>query len=267
MSSQLDQILAHTLLEVTQRKATADLAELERRAAGYRPRSFGNCLLAASEQGPAIIAEIKKASPSRGLIRADFRPVDLAVALESAGAAALSVLTDTEFFGGSLADLEDVSGSVSIPCLRKDFILDPFQILEARAAGADAILLIVAALTDDKLDLLHAFATDLGLDVLVEAHDHTEIDRAVQLGASIIGVNSRDLRNFTVKTESLLFMAEALPSDVLRVAESGIRTSEDIAALRNGGYQAFLVGEALMRQPEPAATLALLLDRQYSQDI
>lgn len=267
MSTQLDQILAHTLLEVTQRKATADLAELERRAAEYRPRSFAHCLLAASEQGPAIIAEIKKASPSRGLIRADFRPTDLAVALESAGAAALSVLTDTEFFGGSLADLEDVSASVSIPCLRKDFIIDPFQILEARAAGADAILLIVAALNDDKLDLLHAFATDLGLDVLVEAHDHTEIDRAVQLGASIIGVNSRDLRNFTVKTESLLFMAEALPADVLRVAESGIRTPEDIAALRHGGYQAFLVGEALMRQPEPAATLALLLDRQYSQDI
>jgi indole-3-glycerol phosphate synthase len=267
MPTQLDQILAHTLLDVTERKSTADLADLERRAIAHQPRGFADALRSASLNGPAIIAEIKKASPSRGLIRPDFRPADLAPALESAGAAALSVLTDTEFFGGSLADLEIASAAVSIPCLRKDFILDPFQILEARAAGADAILLIVAALDDSKLDLLHAFATDLGLDVLVEAHVHTEIDRAVDLGARIIGVNSRDLRNFTVKTESLLFLAEALPPDVLRVAESGIRTAEDIATLRSGGYQAFLVGEALMRQPDPAAALSLLLDRQYSQNI
>lgn len=267
MPTQLDQILAHTLLEMTSRKADADIPALERQAADHRPRGFEDALRITAATGPAVIAEIKKASPSRGLIRADFRPADLAPTLQAAGAAALSILTDEEFFQGSLADLEAASAAVTIPCLRKDFILDPFQILEARAAGADAILLIVAALADDRLELLHDFATDLGLDVLVEAHDHTEIDRAIDLGARIIGVNSRNLHNFTVKTESLLFMAEALPPDVLRVAESGIRTAEDIASLRAGGYQAFLVGEALMRQPEPAAALALLLDRQYSQII
>ena len=267
MPTQLDQILAHTLLEVTHRKAAADIPALERQAIAHTPRGFASALRSVAATGPAVIAEIKKASPSRGLIRADFRPALLAPTLEAAGAAALSILTDSEFFQGSLADLEVASAAVRIPCLRKDFILDPFQILEARAAGADAILLIVAALTDDRLQLLHDFATDLGLDVLVEAHDHTEIDRAIQLDARIIGVNSRDLRSFTVKTESLLFMAEALPAHVLRVAESGIRTAEDIASLRAGGYQAFLIGEALMRQPEPAAALALLLDRQYSQNI
>ena len=267
MPTQLDQILAHTLLEVTRRKAAADIPALERRAVAHQPRGFADTLHADAVLGPAVIAEIKKASPSRGLIRPDFRPADLAPQLQAAGASALSVLTDTEFFQGSLADLETVSAIVSIPCLRKDFILDPFQILEARAAGADAVLLIVAALPDDRLQLLHDFATDLGLDVLVEAHDHTEIDRAVQLGAHIIGVNSRDLHTFTIKTESLLLLAEALPSDVLRIAESGIRTAEDIASLRSGGYHAFLIGEALMRQPEPAAALALLLDRDFSQDI
>ena len=267
MPTQLDQILAHTLLEVTRRKAVADLSALEYQAIAHVPRGFRSALERRAATGPAVIAEIKKASPSRGLIRADFRPADLALALEGAGAAALSVLTDTEFFQGSLADLEAASAAVQIPCLRKDFVLDPFQILEARAAGADAILLIVAALDDGKLQLLHDFATDLGLDVLVETHDHTEIDRAIQLGADIIGVNSRDLRSFAVKTESLLFLAEALPADVLRVAESGIRTAEDIASLRAGGYHAFLVGEALMRQPEPAASLALLLDREFSQNI
>ncbi len=267
MSTQLEQILAHTLLEVTRRKCSADMPALERLAIAHQPRGFNVALRSAAAQGPAIIAEIKKASPSRGLIRADFRPRDLAPNLQAAGAAALSVLTDTEFFQGSLADLEAASAAVTIPCLRKDFILDPFQILESRAAGADAILLIVAALTDGKLRLLHDFASDLGLDVLVETHDRTEIDRAVQLGSKIIGVNSRDLRSFTVKTESLLALAQTLPPDVLRVAESGIRSAADIASLRSSGYQAFLVGEALMRQPEPAAALALLLDRQYSQDI
>ncbi len=267
MPTKLDQILAHTLLEVTDRKASADIPALERRAAAHRPRGFADALRTAAATRPAVIAEIKKASPSRGLIRADFRPADLAPALQAAGAASLSVLTDSEFFQGSLADLETASASVTIPCLRKDFILDPFQILEARASGADAVLLIVAALSDNTLGLLHDFAIDLGLDVLVEAHDHVEIERAIDLGAKMIGVNSRDLRSFTVKADSLLCMAEALPADVLRVAESGIRTAADIASLRAAGYQAFLVGEALMRQPDPAAALALLLDRQYSQSI
>ena len=267
MSTQLEQILAHTLVEVAERKAAADLPELERRAAAHRPRGFRANLERVGATGPAVIAEIKKASPSRGLIRADFRPTALGPSLERAGAAAISVLTDEAFFQGSLGDLEDVSAVVGVPVLRKDFILDPFQILEARAAGADAVLLIVAALDDERLGLLHTFAEDLELDVLVEAHTHEEIDRAVELGARVIGVNSRDLKSFAVKTESLLFLVESLPKDVVRVAESGIRTPEDIQELRAGGYTAFLVGEALMRQPDPAAQLALLLDREYEKTI
>lgn len=267
MPTQLDEILAHTLLEVGRRKSTADVPQLERRAAAHRPRGFARHLRAATQTRPAVIAEIKKASPSRGLIRADFRPAELARSLASAGAAALSVLTDAEFFSGSLADLEAASGNVSIPCLRKDFLLDPFQVLEARAAGADAVLLIVAALTDDQLAHLHALARELELDVLVEAHDATEIQRAIDIGAEIIGVNSRDLRSFVVSTDRLLELCDLLPNEVLRVAESGIRTAEDIDHLRAGGYDAFLVGEALMRQPEPAAALALLLNRDFSSEI
>ncbi len=266
MPTQLDQILAHTLLEVSQRKSRANLPELERRAAAHRPRGFAANLRRAGADGPAVIAEIKKASPSRGLIRADFRPVELAQTLARAGAAALSVLTDTEFFGGALEDLEAASAAVSIPCLRKDFMLDPFQVLEARAAGADAILLIVAALADEQMELLHSFAMDLELDVLVEAHDAIEIERALDAGAHIVGINSRDLRTFAVSTDRLLELSDLLPDDVLRVAESGIRSADDLARLREGGYQAFLIGEALMRQPEPAAALALLLDRQFSSE-
>ena len=267
MATQLDQILAHTLLEVTERKAMANLPALERAAAAHRPRGFRAALERVGAEMPAVIAEIKRSSPSRGLIRADFRPAALGPELAGAGAACLSVLTDGEFFQGSLRDLETVSAAVEIPVLRKDFLLDPFQILEARAAGADAVLLIVAALDDERLGLLHTFAEDLELDVLVEAHTHEEIDRAAGLGARMIGVNSRDLTNFTVKTESLLFMVDALPKEVLKVAESGIRTAEDIWELRAAGYGAFLVGEALMRQPDPAAQLALLLDREYSRTI
>lgn len=259
MATQLDEILAHTLLEVTERKAAASASLLERRAAEHRPRGFQAALERVGRTGPAVIAEIKKASPSRGLIRADFRPEALGPALAAAGAACLSVLTDDAFFQGSLGDLETVSARVEIPVIRKDFILDPFQILEARAAGADAVLLIVAALEDEQMSRLHAFARELGLDVLVEAHTREEIARAVGLGAEMIGVNSRDLKSFTVKTESLLEMADALPEGVLRVAESGIGTAADLRALRAGGYGAFLVGEALMREADPGAALAGLL--------
>lgn len=260
MGTQLDRILAHTLVEVGERKTAADVPAMERRAAGHRPRGFRAALERVEASGPAVIAEIKKASPSRGLIREDFRPREIGLALEGAGAACLSVLTDGEFFQGSLGDLAAVSAAVGIPCLRKDFILDPFQILEARAAGADAVLLIVAALDDDELVRLQRVAEDLEMDVLVEAHDREEIARAVGMGARMIGVNSRDLRSFAVNTESLLALVEALPADVLRVAESGIRSAEDVRRLRAAGYGAFLVGEALMRDPDPAAALRALLD-------
>jgi indole-3-glycerol phosphate synthase len=267
MTTQLDQILARTLLDVNARKLAADYHALERKAAARTPRGFGATLRAASATGPAIIAEIKKASPSKGLIRSDLHAARLALGYERAGAAALSILTDEVFFQGSLADLEAASNVASIPCLRKDFILDPFQILEARATGADAILLIVAAHTDDALRDLNAEAVTLGLDVLCEAHDREEIQRAADLGFDLIGVNSRDLRNFTVRSDSLLELAAWLPASAVRVAESGIRSAEDIARLQAVGYGAFLIGEAFMRQPDPGAALALLLDRDYSLDL
>ena len=267
MPTQLDQILAHTLLQVKARKAVADYALLERQAATHTPRGFTAALRTAAANGPAIIAEIKKASPSKGLIRSDFYPATLARTFESAGAAALSVLTDEEFFQGSLSFLREASSVVKIPCLRKDFILDPFQILEARAAGADAILLIVSAHTDAALSDLRDEARNIGLDVLCETHDREEMDRANALGFDLIGVNSRDLRTFSVRTEVLTELSAWMPKDAVMVAESGIRTAEDIARLQDAGYHAFLVGEALMRQPDPAAALALLLDREYSSDI
>jgi indole-3-glycerol phosphate synthase len=267
MPTQLDQILAHTLLEVNARKAVADYALLERNAAAHTPRGFTAGLKSVASTGPAIIAEIKKASPSKGLIRSDFYPATLARTFQSAGAAALSVLTDEEFFQGSLAYLEAASAEVKIPCLRKDFILDPFQILEARASGADAILLIVSALTDTALADLRDEARSMGIDVLCETHNREELDRAVDLGFDLIGVNSRDLRNFSVRTDILAELALWMPRDAVMVAESGIRTADDIVRLRALGYDAFLVGEALMRQPDPAAALALLLDREYSSEI
>jgi indole-3-glycerol phosphate synthase len=267
MATTLTQILAHKLLEVNARRAAADYGLLEQLAADHNPRGFTAALRRVAETGPAVIAELKKASPSKGLIRSDFRPVELAKSLEAAGAAALSVLTDEEFFQGSLGYLSAASAAVSIPCLRKDFIIDPFQILEARAAGADAILLIVAAHTDEGLRRLFESAKSFGLDVLCEAHDAEEIRRAADLGFELIGVNSRDLTSFTVRTESLAELAELLPANAVRVAESGIRTAEDIAKLRAAGYHAFLVGETLMRQPDAGAALALLLDREYSREI
>ncbi|MGD0443177.1 MAG: indole-3-glycerol phosphate synthase TrpC [Edaphobacter sp.] len=267
MPTQLDQILAHTLLQVEARKAVADYRLLERRAAEHAPRGFTAALRTAAVAGPAIIAEIKKASPSKGLIRSDFHPTKLARGFAAAGAAALSVLTDEEFFQGALSFLHEASSVVKIPCLRKDFILDSFQILEARAAGADAILLIVAAHTDASLGHLRDEARSMGLDVLCETHDRNEMERAVTLGFDLIGVNSRDLRTFAVRTELFAELAPSMPKDVVMVAESGIRTAEDIAKLGEIGYRAFLVGEALMRETDPGAALAALLDREYSSDI
>jgi indole-3-glycerol phosphate synthase len=267
MPKQLDEILAHTFLQVNARKASADYGLLENQAAAHTPRGFTTRLRTVANQGPAIIAEIKKASPSLGLIRSDFYPEKLARTFEASGAAVLSVLTNQEFFQGSLEDLRTASRAVKIPCLRKDFILDPFQILEARAAGADAILLIVKAHTDAALSDLRDEALSRGLDVLCEAHDREELERAVQLGFDLIGINSRDLRNFSVRRESLLELARFMPAGPLMVAESGIRSAEDIEKLHDAGYGAFLIGETLMRQPDPAAMLALLLDRHYDSEL
>jgi indole-3-glycerol phosphate synthase len=264
MSTQLERILAHTRLEVRERRAAADLALLERQAAQHQPRGFEAGLRKVAASGPAVIAELKKASPSRGLIRADFDPVTLATSLESAGAAALSILTDQEFFQGSLENLTRASAVVRIPCLRKDFIVDAFQILEARAAGGDAILLIVAALTDEELERLYAEAQRRGLDVLCEIHDRAELERAVALGFTVVGVNSRNLHTMQVDPQTQIELALLLPANVVRVAESGIRQAADIARMTEAGYDAFLVGESLMREADPAMALARLLGRKAS---
>jgi indole-3-glycerol phosphate synthase len=267
MSTQLERILAHTRLELRDRRATADLPLLERKAAAHSPRGFEAALRRAASSGPAVIAELKKASPSRGLIRPDFQPAALAKSLEAASAAALSVLTDQEYFQGSLAHLTSASAVTRIPCLRKDFMVDPFQILEARAAGADAILLIVAALEDEDLKRLSQEARSMELDVLCEVHDRLELERAAALGFTVVGVNSRNLHTMEVQPQTQIELAQWLPATAVRVAESGIRNPSDIVRMREAGYNAFLVGESLMRQPDPAAALAGLLERESSAEI
>jgi indole-3-glycerol phosphate synthase len=266
MPTFLDQIMSRTLITAMDRKNAADIPALERKAALHLPRGFQAAVRQAATQGPAIIAELKKASPSKGVLREDYKPAAIAQSYQKVGAAAISVLTDEEFFKGSLNDLTTVSQAVKIPVLRKDFILDPFQILEARAAGADAILLIVAAHTDKDLKALNAEARRLNLDVLCEVHDRLELDRAVDLGVEMIGVNSRDLTTMVVDPKVHMDLVRYLPAKVIRVAESGVKTPADVERLLAAGYDAFLVGEALMRQPDPAAMLALLLEKDYASE-
>ena len=267
MPATLDQIMSRTLLSMLTRKAAADIPTLERLAAAHQPRGFAAALRTTAVQGVAVIAEMKKASPSRGVLRDEYHPAELAQGYEKVGAAAISVLTDEEFFQGALADLTTASGAVTIPILRKDFILDPFQILEARAAGADAILLIVAAHPDDVLEELAESARTLALDVLCEVHDREELERALALGFRTIGVNSRNLRTMQVDLATHTALAPHLPHSTLRVAESGIRTRADIDRLLESGYDAFLIGEAFMRQPDPAGALALLLEPDVTDEV
>lgn len=258
----LPEILAHTRDVVAKRKAEADLRALERKAASHQPRGFALALRAKALHGPAIIAELKKASPSKGLIRADFDAAELAREMQNAGAAALSVLTDEKFFQGSLENLRRASAAVSLPCLRKDFMVDPFQVLEARANSADAILLIVAALKDAELHTLRDEARRYELDVLCEVHDAQEMDRALALDCECVGVNSRDLRTFEVSLDRACELAAKLPDRAVRVAESGIHTREDIQRLRSAGYEAFLIGESLMRQTSPGEAFKNLMNSE-----
>jgi indole-3-glycerol phosphate synthase len=209
--------------------------------------------------GPAVIAELKKASPSRGVIRGSFHPSVLALELQEAGAAALSVLTEEEHFQGSLGNLSEASVAAELPCLRKDFIVSEFQILEARAHRADAVLLIVAALTDAELRQLRDAAARYHLDVLCEVHDADELKRALDNGFDLIGVNNRDLKTFEVKLETSEMLAPLMPSTVVKVAESGISKGRDIRRLRDAGYDAFLIGESLMKSEYPGETLKELL--------
>jgi indole-3-glycerol phosphate synthase len=264
MPVSLDQIVNSTRGKVAEAKRTADLRELERRAERHVPRGFRVALQEKSQAGVAVIAELKKASPSKGLIRKDFCVEELARELEAGGAAALSVLTDEEFFQGSLENLRRASAAVKVPCLRKDFIVDEFQLLEARANSADAVLLIVAALSNVELLKLIQRAQWRGLDVLCEVHDEEELQRSLDAGCDLVGVNTRDLRTFTVDAETAFRLAEPLPKNVMKVAESGIRSGEDIARLRAVGYQAFLIGESLMRAERPGEALrALVASTEY----
>jgi indole-3-glycerol phosphate synthase len=259
MATTLEQIVTATRHRVFQTRRAADLPRLERGARDHEPRGFRRTLEARAKAGPAVIAELKKASPSRGLIRRDFDAEALARELEGAGAAAVSVLTDEEFFQGSLENLRRAWSATHLPCLRKDFIVDEFQLLEARANGADAVLLIVAALSQDELVGLTMQSRDYGLDVLCEVHDAEELERALGAGCNLIGVNSRDLRTFKVDLQTAFGLAELLPKNVIGVAESGIHTGADIARLRAAGYQAFLVGESLMREASPGEALRKLM--------
>jgi indole-3-glycerol phosphate synthase len=249
MASLLDQIIVATRRRVAQARQSADIRELERRAAEHRVRGFRRRLQEKAESGVAVIAELKKASPSR----------NLAVELEGAGAAALSVLTDEAHFDGSLENLRRASAATAVPCLRKDFIVDEFQLLEARAHCADAVLLIVAALEKEDLTRLAAKAQDAGLDVLCEVHNAEELRRAVDAGCDLIGVNNRDLQTFKVDLGTALRLAVQMPGHVVRVAESGIHSAAEIARLRDAGFHAFLIGESLMTAEHPGEALKVLL--------
>jgi len=263
MATHLDKILVATRATVAAAKAHVPLAELERQAATHQPRGWAAALRKRAEIGPAVIAEIKKASPSKGLIREDFDVPWLAGRYLAGGASALSVLTDEPFFQGSLRNLELASAAVSLPCLRKDFTIDEYQIAEARAHCGDAILLIAAALTDAELKHFSQVAHGFALDVLAEVHTGEELDRVLNVlgatGADAIGVNSRNLKTFEVNLETALSLVSRIPQGVVKVAESGISTPEDLVRLRAAGFDAFLIGESLMRQPDPGAALAALL--------
>jgi indole-3-glycerol phosphate synthase len=260
MPATLEQLMAEARRRAVQSRATADMPVLEQRAAAHTPRGFRRRLLEVAATGPAVIAELKKASPSKGIIRSSFHVGTLAFQFASSGAAALSVLTEENHFLGSLSNLVEASAATEIPCLRKDFIVDQFQLLEARANRADAILLIVAGLSQPELQFLYEKAKSHQLDVLVEVHDEEELDRAIDIGADIIGVNSRNLKTFEVDLQTSIRLADRLPAGVLKVAESGIHTARDMAMLRAAGFQAFLIGESLMRSDYPGKSLRELLE-------
>jgi len=260
VSDILKQILARKAQEISERSARVPLAELRARALDAAPtRGFAAALRAKIAKGAAaVIAEVKKASPSQGVIREDFRPAEIARSYAAGGAACLSVLTDVDFFQGADAYLQQARAACTLPVLRKDFTIDAYQIHEARALGADCILLIVAALDDAQLLDFSILAHALGLDVLVEAHDGAELERALKTPAALIGINNRDLRTFATSLDTTLALRERVPADRLLVTESGIHTRADVARMRAAGIEAFLVGEAFMRAENPGAELQRL---------
>lgn len=252
-------IVGATRRIVETRREELPPSALERRAAARTPRADAFRQALARPGMVNVIAECKRRSPSKGVLRADYDPVTIASGYERAGAVALSVLTEPTFFDGALAHLAAVRDAVSLPLLRKDFIVDEYQLLEARAAGADAILLIVAALDDETLQRLGRAAADAGLATLVEVHSVAELDRAIAAGADVIGVNNRNLRTLQVDVNASHDIASRLPTGVTAVSESGLKTAADITALRTLGYRAFLIGERFMTAPDPRAALAGLL--------
>jgi indole-3-glycerol phosphate synthase len=254
----LDEILEQTRRTVADSQARFPIEVLEKQAASAEPaRGFGVALR--SRPGIGCIAEFKRRSPSRGWIHREADVAVVATAYQAAGASAMSVLTDTPFFGGSLDDLRRARAASGLPLLRKDFVVDPYQVVESRAAGADAMLLIVAALRDEELRRLLDAIHRLGMEALVEAHDAGEVARALAAGAMLIGVNHRDLRTFTMNMDLAASLRPLIPADRLVVAESGIKTRQDVERLRAAGIDAVLVGETLMQAPDPAAVLRALL--------
>ena len=256
----LKQIITRKHAEVAERSAALPLAQLAARAAAApAPRGFTAALREKlNAELPAVIAEAKRASPSKGLLRDPFDPAAIAASYERHGAACLSVLTDRDYFQGHEDYLVAARAACTLPVIRKDFIVDPYQVVEARAIGADCILLIAAALEDEPMRALHDQARGLGMDVLVEVHDAEELERALALDLDMVGINNRNLRSFEVSLDTTLGLLAQIPGDILVVTESGILERADVARMREAGVHTFLVGEAFMRAPDPGAKLAEL---------
>lgn len=256
----LDDIIAHKKEELAGTKRSVPFAEIKSRAADAGPvRGFGRALSAGGDI--RLIAEVKKASPSKGVIREDFDPVAIARIYEESGASCLSVLTEKKFFQGDLGYLDRIRKAVNLPLLRKDFIVDEYQIFEARAAGADAVLLIAACLEKQQLQDFLGTAHGLGLDVLVESHTGRELDRSLHAGAQLVGINNRDLKTFAVSLQTTLDMLKDIPDDLTVVSESGIKNRDDVLKLRQAGVDAVLVGESLMREKDIGKKVKELLGK------
>ncbi len=256
----LKRIIARKAEEVAERQGRVTLQQLQKSMGAVSPcRGFVQALETKISSGNAgIIAEVKKASPSKGVIRENFRPADIARSYASAGAACLSVLTDIDFFQGSDAYLQEARAACELPVIRKDFFIHPYQVYEARSLGADCILLIAACLSDSQMTEMNALAHDLGMDVLIEVHDADELERALPLHNRLIGINNRDLRSFETSLDTTIGLLEQIPDDRIVVTESGIHTPEDVRYMRQNGVNAFLVGEAFMRAADPGARLSEL---------
>ncbi|MBV1905944.1 MAG: indole-3-glycerol phosphate synthase TrpC [Pseudomonadales bacterium] len=259
----LDEILATKSQEVAQRKLEQPLTDIQALIVDLPPtRGFQKHLSDTIVSGKAaIIAEIKKASPSKGIIRADFNPADIAKKYEQGGASCLSVLTDEKYFQGHSRYLKEARQQVQLPAIRKDFIVDSYQIYESRLMGADAILLIVSALNQEQLESFYALALSLSLDVLVEVHDELELESALRLDSPVIGINNRNLKTFSTDINTTIRLRSLIPDSLIVVSESGIRNAEDIRNLREHDVHAFLIGESLMREPDPGYALNILLDK------